>query len=174
MTKLPFPILAALVVLVLSAAATDLRNRRIPNSLTLTGVVAGLVLNLGLNGMLGARASLLGLALGFVVLLPPFLLRGGGAGDVKLMAAVGALAGPLNTFSIFILTALFGGLLALGLLLWKGGLGRALRNTGFIVGQLAQGRAPHEQRPDLTLAGPGPKLPYAVPIAMGTLVFLAL
>lgn len=72
MTKLPFPILAALVALVLSAAATDIRSRRIPNSLTVAGVVAGLVLNMGINGMLGARASLLGLALGFVVLLPPF------------------------------------------------------------------------------------------------------
>ncbi|MBL8216854.1 MAG: prepilin peptidase [Bryobacterales bacterium] len=174
MTTLPFPILAALVALVLSAAATDLRNRRIPNSLTVGGVVAGLVLNLGINGMIGARASLLGLALGFVVLLPPFLLRGGGAGDVKLMAAVGALAGPLNTFSIFILTAIFGGVLALALLFWKGGLGRALSNAGFIVGQLAQGRSPHAQRPDLTLEGPGPKLPYAIPIAMGTLTFLAL
>lgn len=90
------------------------------------------------------------------------------------MAAVGSLAGPLNTFSIFILTAIFGGLLALGMLFWKGGLGRALANTGFIVGELAHGRAPHQQRPDLTLAGPGPKLPYAVPIAIGTLVFLIL
>jgi len=173
MTKLPFPIVAALVALVLSAAVTDIRSRRIPNSLTLAGVIAGLVLQLALGGWLGLRASLLGLAVGFVVLLPPFLLRGGGAGDVKLMAGVGALAGPWNTVTIFVLTAIFGGVLAVGLLLWKGGLGRALWNTSFIVGTLAQGRLPQKEREDLTLEGPGLKLPYALPIALGTLVFLA-
>lgn len=173
--NLPGPLVAVLAVLVLIAAFFDIRTRKIPNQLTVGGLLAGLVLHAGLGGWTGLRTALLGAGLGLLVFLPPYLLRGTGAGDVKLMGAVGALAGPLNTFGIFLLTALFGGILAILLLLWKGGLRKAFRNVGFIVTELASGRPPHQNRPDLTLEGAtAPKLPYAIPIALGTLVFLSL
>ena len=98
-----------------------------------------------------------------------------GGGDVKLMAAIGAIAGPINTMVIFVFTAIFGGVLAAGLILWKGNAGVALRNIGFILSELLHLRAPHLSRPDLSLdSSRSLKLPYAVPIALGCLLFLLL
>ena len=70
------------------AAVYDIRFRRIPNWLVLTGLVLGLGLNTFLFRWPGARASLLGIGLAFLIYFPLYLLRGMGAGDVKLMAAI--------------------------------------------------------------------------------------
>jgi prepilin peptidase CpaA len=175
MTHLDTPFVIALSLLVLLAAVSDIKTRRIPNPMTVTGALAGFILNTALHGIPGARSSLLGLALGAALFLPLFLLRGKGGGDVKLMAAVGAIAGLSNTFLIFVLTAITGGILALALLLWKGGLATVLRNCAFILYELAHFRAPYHRHPELTLENStSPKLPYAVPIALGTLLFLAI
>jgi prepilin peptidase CpaA len=171
----PSPLAVALVVLVLIAAVCDIRTRSIPNPVTICGAAVGLLLNISLSGWAGAKASLLGLALGFAIFLPLFLVRGMGGGDVKLMAAIGAIAGPSNTFIIFILTAITGGVLAVALVLWRGALSGTFRNLGFIVTQLMQGKPPHQDRPDLTIDHPHSlKLPYAVPIALGSLLSLLL
>ncbi len=173
MAPLPFPVDGALAVLVLMAAVSDFRARTVPNWLTVSGALLGVGLHVYLSGWSGAKFSLLGLGLGFLIFLPLFALRGMGGGDVKLMAAIGAMAGVSNTFVIFILTALLGGVMAVGLLLWKGGLGRALRNVGFIVGRLARGKVPHEDRPELDIdRSASLKLPYAIPMALGTLLYL--
>lgn len=173
MAPLPFPIPAVLAVLVTLAATLDARSRRVPNWLTVSGAVAGLVLHTYTSGWGGAKFSLLGLGLGFVIFLPLFALRGMGGGDVKLMAAIGAMAGVSNTFVIFILTAVIGGILALGLVLWKRGLGRVVGNMGFILGRLAKGKAPHAERPDLDIEHSSSlSLPYAIPMALGTLLYL--
>lgn len=173
MTVLPFALAVVLGVLVVVAAVLDFRTRRVPNWLTAGGVVVGLGLHVFLDGWGGLKFSLLGLGLGFVIFLPLFALRGMGGGDVKLMAAIGAMAGVTNTFVIFILTAVLGGVLAMGMLLWKGGMGRTFRNVGFILGQLARGRAPHAKRPELDIdSSASMKLPYAIPMALGTLLFL--
>lgn len=175
MTKLATPIAAALAVLVLVAAFTDIRSRLIPNPLVVAATIAGVSLNLWLHGWHGLGQSALGLLVGFGLLLLPFLLRGTGGGDVKLLAAIGSLAGPMNTLVIFILMAVSGGVMAVALLLWKGGLLQALRNVGTILNELAHARAPHQTRPDLTLESEqSVKLPYAIPIAFGTLLFLIL
>ena len=173
MTPLPFPLPAVLATLVVLAAVLDFRSRTVPNWLTVSGAVAGVALHVWLNGWGGLRFSLLGLGLGFLIFLPLFALRGMGGGDVKLMAAVGAMAGVSNTFVIFILTAVLGGVLAVGMLLWKGGLGRTLRNVGYILSQLVRGKAPHQERPELDIdQSSSLKLPYAIPIALGTLLYL--
>lgn len=175
MMPLAFPVKVAMAILVLIAAGTDIRNRTIPNPLTLLGLGCGLVLNTSLNGWTGLKLSLFGIGVGLLLFLPLFLLRGMGGGDVKLMAAVGSFAGVTDTIVIFVLTAIFGGVLALLLLLWKGGLGRALRNTAVILSELVRFRAPHEANPELTIEHErSVKLPYAVAIALGTLTFLLL
>jgi prepilin peptidase CpaA len=175
MTKLEPPLAIALATLVCIAAAWDIQTRRIPNPLVLAGAAAGLLLNIRIHGWMGVKSSLLGLLVGLAVFLPPFLLQGKGGGDVKLMAAIGSMAGPANALVIFILVAISGGLMAVALLLWKGGLMRALRNVAFILSELAHGRAPHEKRPDLTLdSDQAVKLPYGVAIAAGSLFFLLL
>lgn len=173
MGKLDPPLAIALAILVLTAAVCDIRARRIPNWLTVAGLIAGMMLQTGLHGWSGARAALFGFGLGLLVFLPPYLLRGTGGGDVKLMAAAGTMAGPVAIFSIFVLTAILGGLMALALVAWKGRLRRTLHNIGFIFLELVRGRAPYTRRPELTLDDPqAPKLPYAIPIAAGTLLYL--
>jgi prepilin peptidase CpaA len=157
------------------AAATDISRRVVPNALTVTGLICGFLLNTSLHGWGGLKQALFGFIVGLALFLPLFLLRGMGGGDVKLMAAIGSMAGVTDTIIIFILTAVFGGVLALLLLVWKGGLGRALRNTGLILGELTRLRAPHVAHPELAIEHEGSvKLPYAIAIALGTLTFLVL
>ena len=98
----------------MGAAVYDVRYRRIPNWLTVGGVLLGLALNAFLyQGWPGLRFSLPGFGLGFGVYFLLYVLRAMGAGDVKLMAAVGAVVGWQNWFGIFVITAIIGGLMAM-------------------------------------------------------------
>ena len=104
-----------------------------------------------------------------------YALRAMGAGDVKLMGAIGAIVGPINWFSIFILTSIIGGVLAVFLLLFRGGLKRALVNVYVIMTELAQGRAPHGADPSLDVRSQSAvTLPHGITIALGTCLFLSL
>lgn len=170
MTPLPSPLFTALAVLVAAAAFSDLRSRTIPNWLVVAGLVAGLGGSLYFGRIVD---SLLGFGLASLVYLAFYALRGMGGGDVKLMAAVGAIAGPSNWFIIFIFTAIFGCLAALGVLLWNGGIAQALRNLGYIVSSLGRGIAPYSMREEFDVASPSAAtLPHGVAIALGTLLFL--
>src|ERR1700684_2543241 len=98
---LPPPVIAAmLLALVIGAAAYDIPYRRIPNSFTASGVLLGLAMNTFLYGWAGLWASLEGLAMGFGAYFILYSMRAMGAGDVKLMAAIGALVGWQNWFGI--------------------------------------------------------------------------
>ena len=110
------------------ACATDLRSRRIPNALTFPSVAVGLALNSVLFGFDGLRDSASGCGLGLVMLLPLFVLRWMGAGDVKLMAAIGALKGPEFVFYACLWSAIFGGAIALIGLVKSQRLGLALQH----------------------------------------------
>lgn len=90
---IPAPAYAAVIALVVLATVLDLATRRIPNALTVSGVICGLGLSVWGFGWSGLLASLAGFGAGFLVLLPGYLLGFTGAGDVKLMAAVGSLLG---------------------------------------------------------------------------------
>ena len=91
MTYLP-PVLQWLLAgVVLTAAWTDLRERKIPNWLALAGVLAGFGLNVALYRMPGFWSALQGLGVAFLIYFPLWLIRGMGAGDVKLMGAVGSI-----------------------------------------------------------------------------------
>ena len=173
MTKLPPEIEAAVLALALAAAIYDLRYRRIPNWLCAAGLILGVVVNISLSQWVGLRQAVLGMALAFAVYLPLFALRAMGGGDLKLMVAVGSLAGPANWFAIFILTALFGGAIALVLLMVRGGLIRALRNVLTILEELVHFRAPHRSDATLDIAHPhAVTLPHAISICCGSLAFL--
>jgi len=126
----PIILQAVLAAVVIIAAVFDVRTRRIPNWLNLFGVLAGLLLNWFLNvDKYNWRSALMGLGLAFLIYFPLYLLRGMGAGDVKLMAAVGALVGPANWFAIFVLSNILGAAAAVVLLLSKGKLWGTLRNV---------------------------------------------
>jgi prepilin peptidase CpaA len=169
----PLVLQIVLVLLVAVAAVYDLRFRRIPNWLVLSGLLLGLALNTFVFQWGGARASLLGIVLAFLIYFPLYLLRGMGAGDVKLMAAIGAIVGPSNWFGIFILSALLGGVFAVIFLLARGKLGNSLWNIGFLFQRLFSFKAPYA-REELDLASPkSVKLPHGVAIAAGSVLFLA-
>lgn len=164
---------AVALVCAVIGAGFDIHSRRIPNLLTLPAIAAALLLHLLLGGWKQmALALLAGLICGVIFLI--FWLAGGmGAGDVKLMTAVAALAGMPLVPWLLILTALAGGVMALGLALWRG----KLKDTVLNVGALAlhhrmEGLAPH---PQLNVANARTlRLPYALPIAVGTATALLL
>lgn len=97
--QLLFLTLAALVVV---AAVYDLRDRRIPNRLILSGAFVGLILQGTLSAEDGIIAAAAGFAVGFLLLLPGFLLRFTGAGDVKLLGTLGIYLGPVDVLKVFV------------------------------------------------------------------------
>jgi prepilin peptidase CpaA len=157
--------LIALALLVIAAAVFDLRTRRIPNWLCLAGFLCGLILN--------TREAILGAGLALLIYVPLFALRAMGGGDVKLMAAVGSLAGPRGWIAIFLVTAIAGGLIALGLIAFKGRMRRTLRNVGVLLTELVHLRAPHRVEEELDVTSDkAMRLPHGCTIAVGTLLYI--
>ena len=159
--------------LLVLACVTDLRSRRIPNVLTGTAVVCAVVFHLATGGWSAAGWSALGLCIGTVLFLPMFALRGMGAGDVKLLAAVGAWLGPGQVTTAAIATSIVGGVLALVVAFAYGYLRKALSNIYLLLSHWrVMGVQP---LPEVTLEqSRGPRLAYALPIAIGTVVTLCL
>jgi prepilin peptidase CpaA len=120
-----------LVVVLLICLITDLKSRRILNIVTLPTIVVGFVYYIWISGFDGFLFSGKGLLVGLGLLIIPFLLGGMGAGDVKLMAAIGALMGANFVFYSFIYTALFGGVIGLSLMMKTNGF-RNLIKTFFL------------------------------------------
>ena len=175
-TFLPLLLLSGLLG---TAVWHDIRSRRIPNAIVFAGALAGLALHLLLPagaglfaapmGSLGWASSLGGLALGLLVLMPMYALRLMGAGDVKLLAMVGAFVGAGAILPITVAIFAAGGVLALLFALGQGSLRPLLRNAwqmmiysgwSALSGRLAVA-------PPVAASG---RLPYAVAIAAGTML----
>jgi prepilin peptidase CpaA len=168
----PF-IIAAMTVVTVVAAVTDVRSRRIPNWLVVIGLVAGFSLNVALGGWSGLTESALGFGLALLIYVPLFILRAMGGGDVKLMAAVGCMAGPQAWFTIFILASIAGGVYAIVLLTAKRSMGGAFWNIVHIVKELVRFRLPFRSKPELDISHSNSlSVPHGVTIAAGTLLFL--
>jgi prepilin peptidase CpaA len=105
--------LLVLCALLTAGAISDLRSGRIPNLLTFPAILTGLIYHTAANGLAGLALSSLGLLSGIALLLVPYSMGGMGAGDVKLMGAVGSFLGASATFEAFLFTAIFGGVYAL-------------------------------------------------------------
>ena len=110
------------VILTLSAALliatiTDIRSQRIPNWLTFPLILTGLVAHTLVGGLDGLKLAGGGFALGFIAMAIPYFMGVMGAGDVKLMAGVGAWLGTTTTLTAFLFTCIAGGVYALGVLL---------------------------------------------------------
>ncbi|PZM65812.1 A24 family peptidase [Paenibacillus dendritiformis] len=99
-------------VLLLAAFATDVRTHKIPNRLTMLAAAAGFMIHGVANGWQGLAFSALGAGCGFGIMLLLYIMKGVGAGDVKLFAAIGALTGMYLTWQVFIFSILYGGLIA--------------------------------------------------------------
>src|SRR5713101_8313019 len=107
-------IVVLLTVLLVTAMCTDLRSSRIPNWLTFPTMGFALVAHVWMDGLQGAIFSLLGLWAGLGLFLILYISGSIGAGDVKLMAAVGAILGPYGALLSGLLAMMVGGLYALG------------------------------------------------------------
>lgn len=175
MTQLPFVLALLLAAGVVVAAVYDIRYRRIPNWLSLTLVVLGLVLNLAVPGTPGIAASLIGVGVAALIYFPLYLLRAMGAGDVKLMAAVGAVVGFRNWFFVFFFSVVIGAMLGLLALLARGRLRRAFGNIAQIVRELAHFRAPYAKDEYLDVSSSAAvTMPHGAAIALGSLLYLVL
>lgn len=160
-------------ILVATAAVSDIRSRRIPNWLVLAGIVAGLGWNVSASGLSGLGRAAAGLGLGFILYFPLYLIRARGAGDVKLLAAVGAITGPGNCFWICLLTAILGGVIAMLLLLVRGRVRRTFFNLAWIIRDLSSFRAPYKSSGELDVTtAKGLRLPHGAMIAVGTVAFM--
>jgi prepilin peptidase CpaA len=116
-----------------SGAAVDLWARRVPNPLTLGIAALGLVLAATHVTGTGIGGALAGLLVGFLLMLPGYVIGATGGGDVKLLAALGTLLGPYAIVFAFFYTALAGGALALVVAVWRRRLRTTMANTAALV-----------------------------------------
>lgn len=177
--------LLPLLLLLLLIVVHDIRQRRIPNKLVLLGMLLGVGLNgllpegQGFNsvvpGGLGWIDGLKGVCVGLLVLLPMYWLEAIGAGDVKLMAMVGAFLGHEDVIGALLATFIVGGFMAIAMALWSRQMMRLLRNVqhmllGLLV-NIYSGFRPVIGKMVGNSASLG-ELPYALAIALGTCVYL--
>lgn len=168
-----YPELSLLVLApgVLYAAWFDYAQRRVPNWLNATLAGTGLTAQLIFFGWGGLLEGFLGLLVGFGVLILPWAMHGMGAGDVKLMAAIGAWLGPWLTLWAFAIGAIFGGLMATAMIVFSGRAREALSNLGLIAAKVSHRETVFSEFASAKSMGEGVALlPYGVPLTLGTLV----
>jgi prepilin peptidase CpaA len=183
--QMAWTILASLAVLLSAATWVDIKSHRIPNGLVLTGILIGTLGNglfpagFGFNsevlpGGLGWWLAFKGMGYGLLLLLPFYFLRAMGAGDVKLMAMVGAYVGPGTVIGVVVSTFAIGGVMALMLAARTGMLRRMLENVRLqVFGLMIKSSAGQLPSMDKESAMPQLKMPYALAIALGTVWWLA-
>lgn len=160
----------ATIGIVLTAAAIDLDRRRIPNWLTFGAWIAALPVQMAIHGVAaGSLAWLYGWSVGLALFLPFYLLRGMAAGDVKLLAAVGAWLGVSMVLKIALATCVLGGVWALALLLVTRQTLVTLSRVGHMLSVAVHRRARPVHPEAEASAG---SIPYGVAIAAGTLAML--
>jgi prepilin peptidase CpaA len=169
---------AILYFLALTAGYYDLRFRRIPNWVSFTGLAAGFGLNTFLQyefaGLAGLWFSLQGLGLALLVYVPLYLIRAMGAGDVKLMGAIGSVVGAANWLLIFVISSILGGVIAIVLLLSRGRLAKTFSNIGLILQTVAARQAPYRVSSELDVRSEqAVRMPHGAVIALGIIAYLA-
>ena len=153
-----------LVAGALVATVIDLRTRRIPN--TLTAAMAAIGVGLAATGISGMSilASIGGLALGLALMMPGHALGATGAGDVKLMGAVGAVVGPGMVVSAFLFTAIAGGVLAVAVAMQRQRLAATIAGTGRLIA------APAGAQQEIRSATTARRFAYGPAIAIGSVL----
>jgi prepilin peptidase CpaA len=162
-------VLGLAVAMALIAGYTDWRSRRIPNWLTVPGLLIGVSVNVLAGGWAGLKTSLLGAGLGLLVLLPFVFLRSLGAGDWKLAGALGAFVGWEAMVSLLMGSVFVAGLMAFGLVIYKRRFKETLRNIGRLMASMLTFRMPGAE---ISLDNPQSlKVPYGVALALTTVLF---
>ena len=147
-----------------SAAVIDAASRRIPNAVCATTAATGVLLAASGISHISLQSSLLGLTLGFALMMPGYLFGSMGAGDVKLFSAAGALLGAGRIVPAFLFVAIAGGVLALGFAWHRGRLARTVQHTAWLCGSPSAARAAIESSQEHN------RFPYGPAIAVGSLM----
>jgi len=161
--------MAPLFVLALglgTAVVTDIRTRRIPNWLTAGMAAAGFGIAVG-GGSVTPMQATLGMVVGLLLMLPGHVIGATGAGDVKLMAAVGAVVGSGSILRVFLYTAIAGGVFAIFIAVRRGRLHQTVYDTTKLV------TAPAAARVVIEASSRANRFAYGPAIAAGTLISLA-
>ena len=162
---------AILLTLLAIAAWIDSQQHRIPNIISLGGIVFGVMAHTWIDGYSGFLTGIAGVAVGMGIFLPFYLARGMGAGDVKLMGAVGAFLGPKHAFLASGLCLGAGGVLAVIILISRGGFkDLAIRYLSTFKCLITTGKLSHIPPEAGEVASV--KFPYATAIGIGTLATL--
>ncbi len=160
----------ATLIMAAIAVYTDVRWGKIFNAVTLPGLLLGLILNSIAGGMAGLVVSVEGIAVGLgVFLVSACLGRILGGGDIKLLIAVGALQGPIFLLWTIVATAAIGAILAVVTAVYHGILIAKLRSLVATCYLRVAQKVPMQMDHDSS----GPRLPYAIAIALGTIVAMA-
>ena len=147
-----------------TAAAIDVRTRRVPNAVTMSLAGAGVLLAAAGLGRVGVMAALAGGLVGLALMLPGHFFGATGAGDVKLLSALGTLLGPASTLWAFLVAMIAGGILALVVAAHRGRLRATVSNSAELI-RTAGGNAAEIEDP---AANNG--FAYAPAIAIGAIV----
>jgi prepilin peptidase CpaA len=167
--KWPIWLVSAVLVV---AAVIDGWKLKVPNWITFPMVISGWIYSFAAFGWEGLGASLIGTCVGLGLLLPLYAIGGMGAGDVKLLAGVGAWVWGTVTFYAFCLSAVVGGVIALGMVLYRRSWRKHRDQFMVIVGEILTTKNPSElaeaaaERKSSMLL-----LPYGIPIAIGTIAY---
>ena len=160
--RMPREVLWTLTALLAVVAGwMDWRTRRIPNWLTVPALFMGITANSLAAGWGGLRTALLGAGLGLVLLLPFVVIRSLGAGDWKLVGAVGSFIGPQALITVLAITILMAGLMAVVLVVAKKRVGETAHNLWRMLGAM------------LTLHLPSSEVSFGVAVAIAVLLYTA-
>lgn len=160
----------ALALTIGIAAITDFREHRIYNKLLGPAFIIAIVLQIYFKGWNGLRESLLGVFIGFLILLIPYFLGGIGAGDVKLLAVIGAFGGAKFVITSFLYSSIVGGIISAGLLARRG----ALRATLYRFLLFSPLRIKIDKQNKQVYEAQKEKFPYGIAITFGTLLAMLL
>jgi prepilin peptidase CpaA len=162
-----------LLTLLVLAAVIDARSYRIPNAITVAGMVLGVLVTMaeGPGMLVGLGRGVAGLALGLIALLPLYVFSIAGAGDVKLMAMVGAFVGVPDVFPALLFVLITGGVMAVFVVVSRGLTRRVVANLVFLLRAATATAITGVRGTDTRMVSAG-RLPYAVCICVGTAIFL--
>jgi len=156
---------------ILWASWIDYKDHRVPNWLNLSIAAVGFYAQWWFNGWEGVTAGFLGMLVGFAVLIIPWLMHGMGAGDVKLMMAIGVWLGAGLTMLAFCIGAVIGGVIAGIMILCTGRLWQAYGNLALIMNKVSRKDTIFSEHGSAKSFGESSQLlPYGVPLTIGTLI----
>ena len=159
-------------ILLIWAAYIDGKELRVPNWLTFPMVLSGLAYSAWVGGWAGLGDGLVGMCVGLATLLPLYAVGGMGAGDVKLMAGIGAWLGASATWNAFVVSVIVGAIMAVAMVAWRKSWKKHCGNFSQIMLEFMTVKSPGElsriaaeRKPQMLL------LPYGIPICVGSIAY---